>query len=84
MRVLSGLLLLMPTLAWGQSATSPLTGTETFTCNQSGAARSCTVSQVFDAMQASQVGQHCAVAISQQIARLLLPHTALLEILQVI
>lgn len=50
------LLLVAPTLAWGQSATSPLTGTETFACNQSGAARSCTVSQVFDAMQASQVG----------------------------
>jgi len=56
MRVLSGFLLLIPTLAWGQPAMSPLTGTETFTCNQSGAARSCTVSQVFDTMQASQVG----------------------------
>lgn len=56
MRVSPVLLFLLPTLAWGQSATSPLTGAETFTCNQSGVARSCTVSQIFDAMQASQLG----------------------------
>ena len=55
MRVAAAFFLLVPTLAWGQSATSPLTGAKTFTCNQSGAARSCTISQVFDAMQASQV-----------------------------